>query len=122
MQGVRLPDAVWGEAGPGWDAWRERQPGDYMRVEWPKREPPEARVTWYICDPLGKAGQIGGRRIHLERIAYTEDYIPVLQPPVVAPWKIEEHGDGTISVSPSIMDDSPLGWHGWLERGVWREC
>lgn len=62
MQGTRLPDAVWGEAGSGWDAWKARQPGDYMRVEWPRREPPEARVTWYICDPLGKAGQIGGRR------------------------------------------------------------
>jgi hypothetical protein len=37
---------------------------------------------------------------------------------------ITEHDDGTITVSPSILfynrDGSP-GWHGYLERGVWRE-
>jgi hypothetical protein len=44
---------------------------------------------------------------------------------------VEEHADGTITVAPSIQID-PLhfadgrlrraGWHGYLERGVWREC
>lgn len=38
---------------------------------------------------------------------------------------VVEHDDGTITVSPSILihphDLSP-GWHGWLERGVWREA
>ncbi len=33
---------------------------------------------------------------------------------------ITEHEDGTITVSPSIYD-APDGWHGYLERGVWRE-
>lgn len=37
---------------------------------------------------------------------------------------IVEHEDKTITVSPSILfydrDGSP-GWHGYLERGVWRE-
>ena len=44
------------------------------------------------------------------------------------------HEDGTITVSPSILvyagrtvDDNykPMdlpAWHGYLERGVWREC
>jgi hypothetical protein len=34
-----------------------------------------------------------------------------------------EHEDGTISVSPSILASmSPLfSWHGFLERGNWRE-
>jgi hypothetical protein len=38
--------------------------------------------------------------------------------------QINEHGDGTISVSPSILTTSKhrgLTWHGYLERGVWRE-
>lgn len=37
---------------------------------------------------------------------------------------VTEHEDGTITVSPSILvyqaGDLP-GWHGYLERGVWRE-
>lgn len=36
---------------------------------------------------------------------------------------VVEHEDGTISVSPSILVSSgePDAWHGYLERGVWRE-
>ena len=35
---------------------------------------------------------------------------------------ITEHEDGTITVSPSILFESHKGtWHGYLERGVWRE-
>ena len=34
-------------------------------------------------------------------------------------WTITEHDDGTVTVSPSIHD-APDGWHGFLERGVWR--
>lgn len=37
---------------------------------------------------------------------------------------VAEHEDGTITVSPSILI-TELGdgktWHGYLERGVWRE-
>lgn len=38
--------------------------------------------------------------------------------------QVAEHEDGTITVSPSILISAPnLGtWHGFLERGVWREC
>ena len=38
------------------------------------------------------------------------------------------HEDGTITVSPSILVSGfnfgpvRLEWHGFLERGVWREC
>lgn len=34
-----------------------------------------------------------------------------------------EHDDGTITVSPSILVTVPnVGqWHGYLERGVWRQ-
>jgi hypothetical protein len=50
-------------------------------------------------------------------------------------WSPVEHDDGTITLSPSILshpdsaavDDAGTmqtigtGWHGYLERGVWRE-
>ena len=37
---------------------------------------------------------------------------------------VVEHEDGTITVSPSILISSYKGhsWHGYLERGVWREA
>ena len=47
---------------------------------------------------------------------------------------VVEFPDGTITISPSTMfqeqhgeGDPPVcfprfGWHGYLERGVWREC
>lgn len=40
---------------------------------------------------------------------------------------VTEHDDGTITVSPSILVTSGRNrgkpsWHGYLERGVWREC
>jgi len=37
---------------------------------------------------------------------------------------VVEHEDGTITVSPSILVSAgKIGtWHGYLERGIWREC
>jgi hypothetical protein len=32
---------------------------------------------------------------------------------------VTEHDDGTVSVSPSIDGE---GWHGYLQRGVWRSA
>ena len=33
------------------------------------------------------------------------------------------HEDGTITVSPSILvETANERWHGYLERGIWREC
>jgi hypothetical protein len=111
LDGRRLPDAVFGKHGPGWDAWAKREPGDYMLVDFGER------VGWYICDPMGRVGLIGMERIYQERVA--DLVIPVRQDPIVHPWEITEHEDGTITVRPSIADPEPGGWHGFLSRGVW---
>ena len=36
---------------------------------------------------------------------------------------VTEHEDGTITVAPSILitGRGDYGWHGYLEKGVWRE-
>jgi len=75
-----------------------RRPGDYCKVlpYSPENEEGIAgRETWYVCDPNGTVGRL-------------DDHTVI------------EHGDGTITVSPSILDPSPGGWHGLLERGEWR--
>jgi len=54
--------------------------------------------TWYACLPNGLIANLGNHTI-------------------------VEHEDKTISVSPSILCQSHiLTWHGYLEKGVWREC
>ena len=36
---------------------------------------------------------------------------------------VVEHEDGTITVSPSILVSEEVEvWHGYLERGVWRQA
>jgi hypothetical protein len=41
----------------------------------------------------------------------------------LAKHSVTEHEDGTITVSPSILiSRGDMSWHGYLERGVWREC
>jgi hypothetical protein len=45
----------------------------------------------------------------------------------LASHKVEEHDDGTISATPSILVTQKLGdkviqRHGYLTRGVWNEC
>lgn len=41
----------------------------------------------------------------------------------LANHQVIELADGTITVTPSILVSHPSGsiWHGYLERGVWRE-
>jgi hypothetical protein len=37
---------------------------------------------------------------------------------------VVEHDDGTITVSPSILvnkGEGNVSWHGYLEKGIWRE-
>lgn len=48
--------------------------------------------------------------------------LPVATPTTTgATWEMVEHEDGTITLAPSILDSgTPNGWHGYLERGVWR--
>lgn len=98
--------------------WRDSQPGDYCKVpegEGPKRA--DGKPVWYVRDPFGHVGTL---------LTHT----------------VEEHEDGTITVMPSILDpgeyedfkagaaehggaaiidQNRAGWHGFLERGVWRE-
>lgn len=41
----------------------------------------------------------------------------------LANHEVVEHEDGTITVSPSILcSTGEQSWHGYLERGIWREC
>jgi Family of unknown function (DUF6527) len=53
--------------------------------------------SWFLCAPSGEAGGVDYR------------------------WIVTEHEDGTITVHPSIWFNKPTGWHGFLERGVWRQ-
>ena len=69
-------------------------PGEYKKMD---------DGSLYFCAPNGLHGQIGET------------------------WQITEHSDGTITVMPSILisnrtPSEPLSWHGFLEKGVWREC
>jgi hypothetical protein len=66
--------------------------GDYGRVL------VDERWEWRGCTPNGHYGNLAGH-------------------------DVTEHEDGTITVSPSIRvsDGSGTLWHGYLERGVWRE-
>lgn len=107
LQGVRLPDVVFGEKSIGWDRYMEREPGVYMRVDY------RGRIEWWIVDPFRHVGRLTTHRV-------------------------EEHDDGSITVTPSILDvadteafkaaggaaiidpNPDQGWHGWLEHGVWR--
>lgn len=57
---------------------------------------------WWVCDPAG--------------VYYALD----------ARWSVDEHDDGTITVSPSLNHEPVHGahgvsvpWHGWLRAGVW---
>ena len=52
---------------------------------------------WWVRPPTGHSGVVGESTGHV----------------------VTEHEDGTISVQPSILDDSPGGYHGFLTHGVW---
>lgn len=79
---------------PPWDL----EPGDYtVRVDAKTGE----RVAWVVTPDGHGPARLEG-------------------------WDLTEHDDGTITVSPSILANptppSQHGqWHGYLERGVWRE-
>jgi hypothetical protein len=102
MQGTRLPDAVLGEPGAGWDAWEKMGEeyceniaplGAYMKVLHGDGQD-GSRAFWYIKDPTGELGTIGPSH-----------------------HQVVEHADGTITVTPAIL--KPGGWHGFLRAGVW---
>lgn len=62
----------------------------------------DGKRTWIVRTPNGHVGDLGNH-------------------------DVVEHEDGTITVSPSILVSMPQDgksvelWHGYLERGVWRE-
>jgi len=70
-------------------------PGDYVKVD----------GVWHLRAPLNMSGK---------------SYVGTLSTHTVV-----EHEDGTITVSPSILQqwgDGEMIWHGFLEHGVWRSC
>lgn len=70
--------------------WDQVKPGDYFKLT--------RGSTWYMCAPSGESGGADS-----------------------AKWVIIEHEDRTITVSPSLhFNKARGGWHGYLERGVWR--
>jgi hypothetical protein len=119
MTGRRLPDSPTGDIGI-------LEPGDYVKLTggpWVEREGIPIVVA------RGPKGHTCNLRNHT----------------------ITEHDDGTLTVSPSILvyprapiaysaeerarvaelagedyvrahESGTPGWHGYLERGVWREC
>jgi hypothetical protein len=72
--------------------WFKLEPGDYCKM-------PDGKFMARVPDPKFHLGSLAGH-------------------------EVTEHEDGTITVSPSILHTEPnVGqWHGFLERGVWREC
>lgn len=70
---------------------------------WPEGAYGPFADSWYCKAPGGHIGNLGGH-------------------------DVTEHEDGTITVSPSILISTRRKgvdvqlWHGYLERGVWREC
>lgn len=100
---------------PDPDGWApdHLEPGDYVKVE-PKRMQDGSPVSewvarlyprWLARSPNGYLGDL---RAH----------------------EVTEHEDGTITVSPSIRITTTEGanrhavelWHGYLERGIWRNA
>lgn len=59
----------------------------------------DGKTVWYVKTPNGHVGDVSRH-------------------------EVTEHEDGKITVSPSILVSDHTGqlWHGYLERGVWREC
>jgi hypothetical protein len=78
-----------------WNGFDDLQPGDYAKF-------PNSTL-WAIVPP-------DGVYCHIDATKH----------------RITEHEDGTITVSPSILRypsrTNDPGWHGFLERGVWRAC
>jgi hypothetical protein len=62
----------------------------------------QSNGTWFLCLPTGIHATINNEI-----------------------WKITEHENNTITVTPSINTTShnpEYNWHGYLENGIFREC
>lgn len=114
LQGRRVPDEEWFS----WQADGEIEPGDYGCQT--VTEDGVEMVAWFDCTPDGEIGMLA---VHKPDRHGSHHVITI-------------HDDDTISVGGSIRGhvfrsdqisgggpiSSPTGWHGWLERGVWREA
>ncbi len=107
MRAVRLPDAVMGEPGPGWEAWEGKGPfteanprsviapkGSILKV-FTRKQDELRHWCWYVVLPTGVPRSI-----------------------VADKHKVTELPNGLITVSPSIWDH-PDGYHGFLVDGEW---
>jgi hypothetical protein len=94
---------------PNADGWLPNlEPGDYGRIAEAHRAAYVGRSDWHGCTPNGHLCNLGGH-------------------------EVVEHEDGTITASPSILVSSSRwdeqqqtmvrfqAWHGYLEKGIWRE-
>jgi hypothetical protein len=108
LEGRRVPDDEWFD----WQIDDRIEPGDYgWQTTGGKRE-------LFNCTPDGEIG-----------------FLAINEPDQNGAFHVvTEHEDGTISVGGSIQGrvftseqvsgggpiSSRNGWHGWLERGIWR--
>lgn len=89
MQGHRKPDVHADAEGRYSMSWSDYEAGDYWRLVGA-----DGKTEWYIKDPNGQVGSIANHTV-------------------------VENGDGTITVSPSILAHGPNPYHGFLQNGVW---
>ena len=94
MKGTRLPDGTTPRdpCGYAWIPYSgwEHKPSFFL-----------GEGEWHLIDPTGGIGA-AGRVTKAKPAAHT--------------WV--EHEDGSVTFNPSLV--MPSGWHGFLERGVWR--
>ncbi len=102
MIGRRIPDRMDGSLDGV-------EPGDYWR---------DQNGDWTAAVPNPKLP------------AYKPEYAHGICLAGLSKHDVTEHEDGTITVNPSIKVTSPWGpdrvehewYHGWLERGIWRDA
>jgi len=83
-----------------------------------RRVPDETPLTDYQSGDYGRTDGVWHTRP--PRNAQGDSYVGS-----VGRHTVTEHADGTITVSPSILQrwgDGEEIWHGYLERGIWRSC
>lgn len=91
---------------PDGTSWTALEPGDYARQVPSETAPDDG--WWVFVTPNGITFNI------------LEDNAPKHH-------KLTVHEDGTVTLSPSVLCASGScgiaeGYHGFLERGVWRSC
>lgn len=101
-----------------------RVSGDVLPCDYEPGDYGKRGEFWWVCLPTGVLGRLD----HRWKMVEHDDCTATLGDPpgsvcVYAErgeaCKCEDRGGPTITVSPSIWD-TPQGWHGWLEHGVWR--